>query len=243
MTFTTNIPSKAELLSLVEKKVLISHAVTMASDEYIKKSTDGFLFYYLMRENNLVTVDEDVDGLKKAMLASSLDEDAVKLLMHGCVSRKHGLKIAVDKDDKKKEETEKDRLEKEADEAQVTESLRGGIELARDSMGTVRANKTTNGFNIELPVRLNTDALVFEGDSTLDEKEFLWDYLMYDAGLTMSLTIPFSIVDKCIEKINAVSSELAEDALGMARVSKLNNTTTNIIDDPWAMLGGMLNGV
>lgn len=236
MKFLKRLPKKDDLLQLTERKILSSHAVTMATDEYIKKSCNSFIFNYIMMENKLALVDEDVEDLTKSMLASSISPEELVMLLHGAVSTKSGLHVA--KEAKEEEKTKEQLEDEEAEEAQRQSTFANLIELSRNSMGTARAtyNPKDQRINLKKPVRINPDVINLSGDSLLDVESFFIEIIKADAGLTIDVSIPLSVTHKVVKKAVELSSDLAETCVGMAKVSSLNNTETQIVEDPWANL-------
>lgn len=237
MKFSKRLPKKDDLLQLTEKMVLSSHAVTMATDEYIKKSCNSFIFNYIMMENKLALVDEDVDDLTKSMLASSISPEDLVMLLHGAVSTKSGLHVA--KEDKKEKEKTPEQLEdEEAEEAQRQSTFSNLIELSKNSMGTARATYDTKSqrINLEKPVRINPDVIDLSGDSLLDVESFFIEIIKADAGLCIDVSIPLSVTHKTVKKAVELSSDLSETCVGLAKVSKFNSIETKIEEDPWANL-------
>ena len=89
------IPKDEEVLEMIKHNVLVSHAVTLAPEDYIKKSVSEYLTSRLLLSLEVITVNEDAKNLEASMLASSFSHpDDLTLLLHGCVSSTQGVHIS-----------------------------------------------------------------------------------------------------------------------------------------------------
>ena len=95
------LPKDDEVVALLNDRILVSSAVTLAPEEYIKRSASDFLTSYVLQKLGVVVVNEDAKNLEASMLSSSFQHpDDLTLILHGCVSSTTGAKLSKAQEDK-----------------------------------------------------------------------------------------------------------------------------------------------
>lgn len=250
------LPTTEEMVELLNNRVLVSHAVTLMPDDYIKKSVTDFLTSYLLQKIGIVVVNEDPKNLETSMLMSSFQHpDDLALLLHGCVSSTQGLKISTSSE-KSLSAEEEARKKTEAELHNC--SLDQIIEHVKDSAGMPRikfyappddpsAPITNPAFykaiqigpfiRVEKPAEIDYSHLDFSHittDAALDV--FLKDIIKYESGLSDTLDIGIDLFDPIVVKVFGKMVGWQELAIKEAKNSAYNNISFDVVNDPWATL-------
>ena len=254
------LPKDTEILDVIKKKVLVSHAVTMAGEDYIKQSVTDYLTSYLLQELGYVVVNTDPKNLESSMLTSSFQHiDDIKYILHGCVSSKNGAKFVSTSDDKL---TEEEKKRQKIHEQLAICSLEQIIENTQNSAGQPRikystfredlpANATSPQYlsnilakeigdfiSVQKPAELDYKKLDFskiENDKALDK--FLDDIIAYEAGLKDTLEVALDLFDPLIKTL--VFDKMPswhELAIKEAHISNFNDISFQVVEDPWMNL-------
>jgi hypothetical protein len=252
------LPKDAEILEVIKEKVLVSHAVTMAPEEYITKSVTGYLTSYLLQLLGFVVVNEDPGNLETAMLSSSFQHpEDIAYLLHGCVSSKNGVKfVNVSDDDLSAEDKKRHKIHEQLKIC----SLEQIIENTKESAGQPRisyvkydesltdlaglmamiqnalAQQIGDFISVKKPAELNYLKLDFskiENDKALDK--FLSDIIQYEAGIIDTLNVALDLFDPLIKTLIFDKMPIWHElALKEAQLSTYNDITFNVVEDPWS---------
>ena len=260
----TAIPKNGEVIELLNQRVLVSHAVTLMPEEYIKNAVCEFLTSHMLQLLNIVKVNDDPKNLEASMLACSFAHpDDLALLLHGCVSSTSGIKITQEAE-KSLSVEEKNRREVEQQLGNC--SLEEIIDHVKNSMGMPRiryfekhdaiqmpmpvvqpvpatpapvqkSDKIGSFIRVEKPAEINyskLDFTHFTTDAALDV--FLKDIIKYESGLSDKLDVSVELFDPLIGKVFDKMLEWQELACKEAKNSSYNNISFDVVKDPWANL-------
>ena len=254
----SKIPKDDEVLEMIRQNVFVSHAVTLAPDDYIKKSVSHYLVSRLLQRLAIVVVNEDVKNLEASMLAADFAHpDDLVLLLHGCVSSTQGVHLA-ESAEKALSVEEKNRAELEdqlhnCSLEQIVENVKEsqgqprityieppptGIAVALVTGSSVaKADKIGEFIRVEKPAEVNYRKLDFSHittDAALDV--FLRDIIKYESGLSSVLDVAIELFDPVVKELLIKIEEWQELALAEAKGSAHNSVAFEVIKDPWQSL-------
>jgi hypothetical protein len=254
------LPKDSEILDVIKEKVLVSHAVTLAAEDYIKQAVTDYLTSYLLQELGFVVVNKDPKNLESSMLTSSFQHiDDIKYILHGCVSSKNGAKFVSTSDEKLTEE-EKKRL-KTREQLSIC-SLEQIIENTQNSDGQPRvkyikfredlpanassaqqvinmlAKEIGDFVSVQKPAEIDYKKLDFSkiaNDKALDK--FLTDIIAYEAGLKDTLEVALDLFDPLIRTLVFDKMPVWHElAIKEAQISNFNDISFQVVEDPWMNL-------
>lgn len=244
------IPLNSEVLELLKNNVLLSHAVTLMPEQYIRKAVTEYMFCYMLRHLGIVTVNEDPENLKTSMLFSSLGESKERdMFLNTCVMMAKGTVAAVEEGEKSKEQKEQERVQEELAKCsfeQIIENVKNCDGQARvtimysretdDSTANENPVDLIYGVSVEKPAELDFTKLRLENITNMrDLDRFSRQVLAYESGASMSLDVTLDMFDPIIAEVVYKLEEWQELALEECRQSSHNNIASPAVD-PWMKL-------
>lgn len=253
------LPSDAEVIEILRKKLLVSSAVTCMPSTYILNATSNLLMATFMLRYGVVKVNDDATRIGKDMMSTLLnDNDSRILILHGSVSSTNGVRVV------EKEETN-DPLTKAREDAskqlhdcsfenliynikecqgapriQMFDKINPmpGEELSIDQLMVNKLVEDIGPFlRIQRPVELNYKRLkLLNISGSVALNRFLSDIIKYEAGVYDTLNVPISLLSPVVKMIHRKLIGWGELALAEAANSSYASIQFDVVDDPWAAL-------
>ena len=254
-------PDRSKILEYLDSDYFTDSTVTMMNDQYLKDSIRERLCQMVFKNETLVTLNEEQESLKKAMLRSSLSPEDITLILNATLKVSQ-LSISVaSSEEAKEQETDPEKanaLLKAKQESMC--SLENLIGIIKDNLGTSRivpvasmgaqmtaqvesmasgqkVEPVKDYIYIERPLEFNLNYLDLSLISNDEIFQFLNVLMASDSNASLGITLPIAaLVTPVREFLTTDMGGVLDAAVAFARNSSKNSIMFQAAPDPFKSL-------